>query len=552
MAAAAIMVLVLVVLLVTYLLTGTVYEGKSKRVVAFKYSSNMENGVALCRKTSSLEEGPDSGPLYRWMTIETLPDDVLLEIFTFYVDEADRFYVNEPDKFHVDKVDSKDEWHTLVHVCRRWRNLVLASPRRLHLTLLCTLKKPVRKMLDVWPVLPIVILSFESDSELLMERADNIFAAVEQSDRVCQITLVDMPSSQLERIAAVMQEPFPALTSMYIGMWDADEWAPVFRAPVFPDSFLGGSAPRLRHLDLMGVSFSGLERELRLSASDLVDLHVWDVPHSGYISPEALTAFLAAMTRLKSLHFGFRSRRSHPDQANRLSSRLPRIVLPALTKLRFKGFSEYFEDLLSRIDIPLLGHVNVTFFDQPTFHTSQFLQFLRRTEQLKVFDEGELVFGSRSVGVSLSSQKSKVDHNSLTLRVSCPKSDQLSSLVLVCSSCSPLLSTLRCLNIQELGHPGKQTDIDNTSWLELLHLFTAVKDLHVSEEVVPHVAAALQELVGERVTAVLPALQNLFIPKQWLVTRFLRPVPAGAFEQFAAARQLSGHPVAVLPDENGT
>lgn len=65
-------------------------------------------------------------------------------------------------------------------------------------------------------------------------------------------------------------------------------------------------------------------------------------------------------------------------------------------------------------------------------------------------------------------------------------------------------------------------------WLRFLHFFTAVKDLHLSEGLVPHVAAALQELIGERVTAVLPALQNLFIPEKWLVASLSTPVPAGA------------------------
>ena len=65
--------------------------------------------------------------------IQILPEDVLLDIFSFYVDEADK----------------EDEWHTLVHVCQRWWNLVFASPRRLHLTLVYDARRPVRKMLRI-------------------------------------------------------------------------------------------------------------------------------------------------------------------------------------------------------------------------------------------------------------------------------------------------------------------------------------------------------------------------------------------------------------------
>jgi hypothetical protein len=58
------------------------------------------------------------------VTIETLPDLALLEIFDFYV--------------HADGWDHEEElsaWLTLVHVCRKWRNVAFRSPRRLKLQL---------------------------------------------------------------------------------------------------------------------------------------------------------------------------------------------------------------------------------------------------------------------------------------------------------------------------------------------------------------------------------------------------------------------------------
>jgi hypothetical protein len=72
--------------------------------------------------------------------IDILPDDVLLEIF-----EIDT--VNED--IH--------RWHTLVHVCRRWRTVVFASTHHLNLQLRRMSKTPVREMLDIWPALPIFI-----------------------------------------------------------------------------------------------------------------------------------------------------------------------------------------------------------------------------------------------------------------------------------------------------------------------------------------------------------------------------------------------------------
>src|SRR5258707_15876333 len=82
------------------------------------------------------------------VTIDVLPDVALLEIFDCYVNQ-----VPEAD----DNSLGIEAWHTLVHVCQRWRTVVFGSPRRLDLRLFCTDKTPVREMLAVWPPLTIVV-----------------------------------------------------------------------------------------------------------------------------------------------------------------------------------------------------------------------------------------------------------------------------------------------------------------------------------------------------------------------------------------------------------
>ena len=72
-------------------------------------------------------------------TISTFPDEALLEIFDFYVCEA----------------DEKSDWETQSHVCRRWRHLVFSAPHRLKLRIFCTVGTPATTMVDVWPALPI-------------------------------------------------------------------------------------------------------------------------------------------------------------------------------------------------------------------------------------------------------------------------------------------------------------------------------------------------------------------------------------------------------------
>lgn len=51
--------------------------------------------------------------------------------------------------------------------------------------------------LDVWPALPIVI--FGDGLSTSTSGADNIIAALRQNDRVCELDLWDVTSSQLEK-----------------------------------------------------------------------------------------------------------------------------------------------------------------------------------------------------------------------------------------------------------------------------------------------------------------------------------------------------------------
>ena len=196
------------------------------------------------------------------VSIDVIPDNVLLEIFSFYVE----------------RIQIMGRWHTLTHVCRSWRNIVFASPHRLNLQLLCTNKRPVKDMLDIWPTTLPIIIQYRSDSLFPEKGADNIFAALEHRDRVCEIDfrLWDVSSSITERFVAMTREPFPALTSLCLG--SNTEWA-----PAIPDSFLCGSAPRLQTLWLVNIPFPTLPK-LLMSVSDLVHLDLLSIPHSTYTS----------------------------------------------------------------------------------------------------------------------------------------------------------------------------------------------------------------------------------------------------------------------------
>jgi hypothetical protein len=454
-----------------------------------------------------------------------LPDDVLLEAFDVYVNEnlEERDFYKKP----------MEKWQTLVHVCRRWRRLVFGSPRRLKLRLVCSPTTPARDTLDVWPPLPIFIGCNDKEGE---EAAGDISAVLERSDRVVKVDLFTLNNSDLEKTLAAMQVPFPELTDLLLYSDDVGTMS------VIPDSFLGGSAPRLEGLSLYRIPFLGLPK-LLLSATHLVRLYLVDIPHSGYISPEAMVTALSTLTSLENLWLEFKSPRSYPDQASRRPPPLTRSVLPALILFRFKGVSEYLEDFVTRIDTPELDMSYITFLNQIVFDTPQLIQFISRTPTLGTSEnlKARVVFEDGAASIKLSSQT--YGDRKLSVKIPCIELDwQVSSMEQVCTLCLPPLSTLEDLYVYELpdSQPVWQDNIENALWLELLQPFTAVKNLYLSEKIASRIMPALQELTRGRSTEVLPTLQNIFLEE---------PQPSGTvqacIQQFIATRQATGHPIAV-------
>ena len=447
--------------------------------------------------------------------IDVLPDDVLLEIFDFYMDMIS----------YGDDIMGIEAWESLVHVCRRWRVLVFESPHRLNLRLLCTNKTPSRDKLDVWPALPLII-----EGMTLTRGLENIIVALEQSNRVCQAFLQDLAGWQLEKVLATMQVPFPELT--HLQFFSNGE-----TVPVIPDSFLDGSAQRLQFFGLVGIPFPGLPK-LLLSATNLVQLWLVNIPHSGYISPKAMVALISVLSSLEEFSLIFRSPQSRPDWESRPWPPSKRSVIPALHYFRFKGVIEYIEDLVAFIDAPQLKSLHITFFNQIDFDFPQLAQFINRTPKLGALDKAHVQFFNDFARVG-----HQPGTGTLGISISCREPDwQLSSIEQVCNSSLHALSTVEVLYIEHEYWQlvWKNDAIENTLWLQLLHPFTAVKDLYVSKEFAPGIAAALQELVGARIAEVLPSLQNIFMEGL---------EPSGPLQEnigrFVAARLLSVHPIAI-------
>jgi hypothetical protein len=361
--------------------------------------------------------------------IDMLPEDVLLEIFDWYLIDSEFWLPHS--------------WQTLAHVCQKWRIVVFGSPRRLHLHLLCSTWTPNSESvnLDIWPaIIPIIVhLRYFRARKL-----DNVIAAIKHNDRVSNIDFrLFYDISQLEEVVSVMQVPFPALTELRFIVTE-------FFTTVIPDSFLGGSAPRLQLLQLKNIEYPGLPK-LLLSATNLVALQVL-LPHSHscYISPDAMATCLSALVHLKLLILEFESPQSRQDQESRHLPPPTRTLLPALTLLRFKGLHEYAEDLMTRVDAPLLHRLYITFFNETVLAIPQISQFVNRIPKFQALalDGARVNFSSDEVTVTLPLPVRTIGDEALVLGISRDESTgQLSSLVRLCRSFLPTLAMVERLYI---------------------------------------------------------------------------------------------------------
>ena len=424
--------------------------------------------------------------------------------------------------------------------------MVFGSPLFLKLELVCTVKTPARDTLDVWPPLPLIIWGdgyFTKDLDFTTKSVDYIIAALERRNRVGQIDLSDIPAPSMKELFAAVQGPFPELTLLRLHS-SGDTGS------VVPNSFLGGSAPRLQEIWLHSIPFPGLPK-LLLSATRLVNLHLRNISHSGYIAPEVMATALSTSTCLRSLAIEFRSPQSFPDQESRRPPPLTRSVLPVLTEVEFQGSGYYLEYLVAHLDAPQLNWFYTTFFNQIGFDTPQFIQFMNRTPKLKALEKGYVSFRDKAAKVRLSPASPPTSlYVYEGLYVTILSRGTLDRQVLCLEQVLTLsvpFSALEDLYIYKYPHTQSdwQDDIGNAMWLELLHPFPAVKNLYICDEFAPRIMPALQELVGVRTTEVLPNLQNIFLAElqsSELVQESIR--------EFVAARQVTSHPIAISPWDN--
>ena len=414
-----------------------------------------------------------------------------------------------------------------MHVCQNWRQTVFTSPRSLHLQLCCKYGTHVSKTLECWPALPITV-QYGGSSTLdppSPEDEDNLLAVLKQADRVGSISLT-ITDSLLAKVFAI-EKPFLELEELDLLSQDDAQLT-------LPSIFQWG--PRLRRLHLTRIAIPALSQ--LSSSTGLVDLQLYEIPDAVYVSPEAFANALSGMTQLRSLSLHFLSLSPRRNYGSVPPPSGERIVLPALTCLKYQGTGKYLDNLVARIDAPRLGDVDITLFGQTALDVLRLGQFIERVEMRRQLSQADILFSPSAVSIRFSHPSAPTR---LGLRIPGRELDwQLPTMTQILNQFSDFLSNVSSLGIKMAESPSGQVDVGRELWLNLIRAFGSVEHFRVARELATDILRGLCTAEGEP-AIVLPALRDLRIRKPLALHGPLWD----AVESFNVSRWLSGRPVLV-------
>lgn len=439
-------------------------------------------------------------------------------------------------------------WYKLAHVCPRWRRVLLASPGRLGLSLVCNSRTPVEELLANSPPLPIIIYWGNPgtlDSEGSIKK---IHVALKHNDRVCRITL-RMPESSLRDVFKSMKKDFPVLETLQL------HCTSVSNSNGKLSSTFG--APNLRHVQLSDFTVLPA-RELSplfngvTSRPSLVTFSLGEITPD--LPPRRLVECLSLMPNLRTLKIGFLSSTYSPVKDKPASQQASRDTLLAhLEELQYQGGTDYLEALAALIGAPSLKKLSITFTDListitsgPTIaHHSSSTTVFQYLPAL-ISEAWDLKFHFARVryrdGFSI-----VMDHNELwtgrgafELRFNpgrCVSQQDLELVVEICHLLAPMPSAVRSLLLEDGENSKSEPKINRKVWNDLLRLFDNVETLRVARRFVDELDQSLQPDDKERATVL------TLLPKLQEIVRY------GSDKEFAAfveARRVAGSPVRVV------
>jgi hypothetical protein len=415
------------------------------------------------------------------------------------------------------------QWPKLAHTCRKWRRIVLASHKALQLRLFCTYGTPVQKTLDCWPATMHIVLEYGGSTELVPpapEDDDNIMTALKQSNRVTSISLTITRSLRGKLFA--IERPFSNLEHLVLLSRDMERL-------MLPNTFRWGSRLRSLHLTRIRVP------QPLFASRNLVDIRLHKISDSWLCQPEALADALSGMTQLRSLTLNLLS----THYLSELLRFRDRVFLPALTHIKFQGYTKYLERLVARIDTPCLREIEVTFLHESNYDLPKLRGFTNRIGGYKSPCRADILSSLNAISISLTSPGYLTR---LTIQsMSKPLSEQLLFVARICNQLATVLSNVEDLHIST-KRPWRQEDASySEQWSELINPFIGVKRVHIDSNLLIDDFLRTLQLSYTRRETLLPALDKLCI----LQHRSRHAPLREAVVSFMTSCRLSGHPIAV-------
>ncbi|KAH9030396.1 hypothetical protein EDB84DRAFT_1494630 [Lactarius hengduanensis] len=389
-------------------------------------------------------------------------------------------------------------WYKPIHVCQKWRHLILSSPSRLDLHLVCTYGIPVEAMLSHSPPLPIIIFYPETTGKTSAADEESALFALQQRERVRRIQ-VTATTTILCNLFKAMDNEFPMLERLALHSSTESR-----AGLMLPEKL---QAPLLRHLTLSNIAFP-IKSLLLRQADGLITLRLWNIPASPEFHPAHLIAQLSGLSRLEILMIHFYTAIHNREVERRPRSAQSKIILPSLKYYLPSG------GILARLSAPLLSKLNVEFFNQLTFDLYRLREFVPPTIGEFMFRSAEMHFDKDFVSVIVDPDLERDGTYPLVVQVKCHHSTGR--------------PPAPCRSAMLLSHCSTTPR----------HVFAGVKTLQLTGGLVGDFFRSLKLDEGELPSELLPELREL-VPRGWGHTD-------DAFASFISARQSAGRRIRMV------
>jgi hypothetical protein len=307
-----------------------------------------------------------------------------------------------------------------------------------------------------------------------------------------------------------MNKRFPKLEDLSVSSTTAEEMS-----LVLPKTL---QAPNLRRLTLYGVDLP-IGPSLLTSTTGLSTLSLTHIRYSRYVRPQYLVTQLQGLPHLEELSIGFTSPVSlsnseglGEEPLSALTPPVTQLTQPSLRRLTFRGVDDYLDDLVARINTPLLEQLDLTLLFDPAFTLTNLTKFIHRTKGFG-FLVSRVSFNKDGPSIDLCHYEQR-GIKKISIHVDCKPLDwQIDSATQVCSALGKIMSAVEDLTL-DLDVDGMPSDWENSTldsmlWHELLLPFIGVKKLHIGSSLTLELSEALQPDAGGLVRELLPQLQEL-------------------------------------------